>query len=141
LWRCTIDAIGHQFGVAEDGVERSAQLVAHVGQELRLVLTRFRELPAFVLDFIEQPHVLNRDHSLVGKGGDKLDLFVSERAYFSTSQNNHTNGTRFPQKRHTKSGAVAKLALKFVPCVIRVSQNVGNMCWPSIKEDPPNNAA
>jgi hypothetical protein len=30
-----------------------AQLVAHIGEELRLVLACFGELPALVLDFIE----------------------------------------------------------------------------------------
>jgi hypothetical protein len=38
----------HQFSA-------SAQLVAHAGQELRLALARLRQLPALVLDFIEQP--------------------------------------------------------------------------------------
>ena len=39
-----VEAVLHQLGVAEDGVERRAQLVAHVGQELRLVLARHLEL-------------------------------------------------------------------------------------------------
>ena len=56
------------LGDADDGVERRAQLVAHVGEELRLVLARLGELAALVLDFVEQPHVLDRDHRLVGEG-------------------------------------------------------------------------
>ena len=32
--RLAIDVVEDEFGVAEDGVERGAQLVAHVGQEL-----------------------------------------------------------------------------------------------------------
>jgi hypothetical protein len=32
--------------------------VTHIGQKLRLVLARDFELPAFVLDFVEQPRVL-----------------------------------------------------------------------------------
>ena len=43
----------------DDGVERRAQLVAHIGEELRLVLARQLELPALVLDFMEQPRMLN----------------------------------------------------------------------------------
>ncbi len=57
-----IDAVEHQFGVAENGVERRAQLVAHVGQELRFVLARLGELAAFLLDLMEQPRVLDRQH-------------------------------------------------------------------------------
>ena len=44
--------------------------MAHVGEELRLVLACLRELAALVLDFVEQPHVLDGDHRLVGEGLD-----------------------------------------------------------------------
>ena len=37
----------------DDGVERGAQLVAHAGDELRLVLARHLQLPVLVLDFVE----------------------------------------------------------------------------------------
>ena len=32
------------------------------------------ELAVLVLDFVEQPHVLDRDHGLVGERRDQLDL-------------------------------------------------------------------
>ena len=38
--RVAVDIVEDQLGVAENGVERGAQLVAHVGEELRLVLAR-----------------------------------------------------------------------------------------------------
>ena len=41
------------LGDTDDSVERRAQLVAHIGEELRLVLARFRELPALVFDLAE----------------------------------------------------------------------------------------
>jgi hypothetical protein len=53
---------------ADDGVEWRAQLVAHIGEELRLVLARFREQTALVLDFIKEPHVFYCDHRLVREG-------------------------------------------------------------------------
>src|SRR6516164_3836191 len=68
LRRLAISAVRHQFGIAKDGVERRAQLVAHIGEELRFVLARLFKLPALVLDFIEETYILNRDCSLVGKG-------------------------------------------------------------------------
>ena len=79
LRRFAVDAVDDQFGIADDGVERGAQLVAHVGEELRLVLACLGELAARFLNFVEQPHVLDRDHRLVGEGGDQLDLLVGER--------------------------------------------------------------
>src|SRR5690348_1496195 len=74
LGRLAVSAIRHQFGIAEDGVERGAQLMAHIGEELRLVLARFFKLSALVLDFVEQAHVLNRDHGLIGKSLNQLNL-------------------------------------------------------------------
>ena len=55
--------------------------MAHIGEELRLVLARLRKLAALVLDFIEQPHILDCDHRLVGEGSDQFDLAVGERTH------------------------------------------------------------
>ena len=67
FWQLAVNAVRHQFGVAENGVERRAQLVAHVGKELRLVLARDFKLAALVLDFVEQAHILDGDHRLIGE--------------------------------------------------------------------------
>src|SRR5262249_28238482 len=71
--------------------ERRAQLVAHAGEELRLALARLRELAAFFLDFIEQPHVLDRDCRLVGERLDERDLLVSERLEFQSVDGDGSN--------------------------------------------------
>ena len=44
----------HHFGQSDDGVKGRAQLVAHAGEELRLVLARLSKLAAFLLDLVEQ---------------------------------------------------------------------------------------
>src|SRR6516165_10230305 len=49
----TVSAVRHQFRVAQDGVKRRAQLMAHIGQELRFVPARLFKLAALVLDFVE----------------------------------------------------------------------------------------
>src|SRR6516164_6486281 len=59
LRRLTVSAVRHQFGIAQDGIERGAQLVAHIGKELRLVLARLFKLTALVLDLMEQPRILD----------------------------------------------------------------------------------
>ena len=66
-----VEAFLHELGVAEDGGERRPQLVAHVGDELRLVLARDLELAAFLGDLLEQPRVLDGDHGLVGEGRER----------------------------------------------------------------------
>ena len=63
----------HHLGEPDDGVERRAQLVAHAGEELRLVLARLCELAAFLLDLREQPRVLDRQHRLRGEGLQQID--------------------------------------------------------------------
>ena len=70
------------LGEADDGVQRRAQLVRHVGEELGLVLVGGLELAALVLDLVEQAHVLDRDHRLVGEGLQQRDLLVGERPHF-----------------------------------------------------------
>jgi len=73
------------------GVERRAQLVAHAGEELRLVLAGLLELAVLVLNLFEQPHVLDCDCCLVGKGGDQLDLLVGKRSHLAAGQSQKTD--------------------------------------------------
>src|SRR5262249_6106820 len=40
----------HHLRQPDDGIERGAQLMAHAGDEVRLVLARLSQLPALVLD-------------------------------------------------------------------------------------------
>ena len=44
-----------------------------------LMFERFGNFALLRLHLIEQPHILDRDHRLVGEGGDQLDLLVRER--------------------------------------------------------------
>src|SRR6516165_9917054 len=76
----TVSAVRHQFRIAQDGIEWGAQLMAHIGEKLRLVLARDLELTALVLDFVEQADVLDGYARLVGKGRYKVDLLVGEWA-------------------------------------------------------------
>src|SRR5262245_40553720 len=45
----------------------------------RLLLQRLGQFTSAGLHLVEQPHVLNRDHRLIGEGLDKRDLLVIER--------------------------------------------------------------
>ena len=54
--------------------------MGHLAESLQLG-HRAGELVGARLDLIEQPHVLDRDHRLVGEGRDELDLLVGERPY------------------------------------------------------------
>ena len=69
-----------ELGIAEDRVERRAQLVAHIGEELRLVLARDLELVALDLDFVEQAGVLDRQHRLRREGLQQVDRALGKLA-------------------------------------------------------------
>ncbi len=58
---------------ADDGVERRAQLVRHVREELALVAVGDLELAALVLDLAEEAGVLDRERRLAGEGLEQLD--------------------------------------------------------------------
>ena len=47
----------------------------HLGGR-RLLLQRLGEFARARLHLVEQPHVLDRDHRLVGEGLDQFDLLV-----------------------------------------------------------------
>ena len=65
--------LGQHLGEADDGVQRRAQLVRHVGQELRLVLAGDLQLATLVGDLPEETSVLDGQGRLGGKGLEQLD--------------------------------------------------------------------
>ena len=115
------------LGDADDGVERRAQLVAHVGEELRLVLARLRELAALVLDFVEQPHVLDRDHRLVGEGGQEFDLPIGKGAHDVTCQSEHADQNAFTHERHTEDGTMLSEPLCLEPGEFWIGKHIGDL--------------
>ena len=56
---------------------RAADDLQHL-RRCSLLLQRFGKLPRALLLRLEQPHVLDGDHRLVGEGLSQLDLLVSE---------------------------------------------------------------
>jgi hypothetical protein len=45
---------------------------------MQLLLQNLGKLARARLHLVEQPHVLDRDHGLVGEGRDKIDLLLRE---------------------------------------------------------------
>src|SRR5438128_10703640 len=92
------------LGEPDDGVERRAQLVAHVREELALVPARDLELAALLLDFVEQTYVLDRDRRLVRERLDEFDLAFVERPDVVSGEHNAADYSAFPQHRHAEDG-------------------------------------
>ena len=89
-----VDQFGRQRREIVDEIERVLDLVRDAGGELAergellgldqailrgaQILERVRQLSGALLHLLEQPHVLDRDRGLVGKGRDKFDLLLGE---------------------------------------------------------------
>ena len=105
--RLAVDVVEDELGVAEDGIERRAQLMAHIGEELRLVLARLRELPALVLDLMEQARVLDCQHRLGGKGLQQVDGLLWELARSLAADHESADDALGAEQRNNQNGAVA----------------------------------
>src|SRR5262249_44047988 len=93
------------IGEPDDGIERGAQLMTHASHELRLMLAGQLELAALVLDFIEQPHVLDGNCRLVRKSRYKLNLLLGERPDIGAGQSKNADRHALAQHRHGEHGA------------------------------------
>ena len=74
--------------------------MTHVGEELGFVLACFGELPALVLDLVEQADIFNCDGGLVGEGRNQFDLLVGERTDLVAEQGQHADGRAVAHHRH-----------------------------------------
>ena len=70
-----------------------------------LLLERLGELPVSRLELLEQPHVLDRDHRLRGKGLQERDLPVGEGSRRVPSHRDRPDGFALPEKRRGQDRA------------------------------------
>ena len=105
---------------------RAADHLQHVGGR-GLLLQRFSEVIGLRPDLVEQPRVLDRDHRLIGKRRDQLDLLPGERLRDRTAGCNHADGDALAQKRNAEHGAEVAAPDRFSPRVIRIGQHVRNV--------------
>src|SRR5262245_4568956 len=68
-----VESFLHELRVAKDGGEWRSKLMAHVGDELGLVLAGNLQLAAFLCDLVEQARVLQRNHRLIGEALHECD--------------------------------------------------------------------
>ena len=72
-----------------------------------LISQRLREIARLGLHLVEQPHILDGDHGLVGEGRDQFDLLVGEGLDRLACQEQHPD--RLPQAKqgNAKEGPVS----------------------------------
>ena len=65
------------------------------------------------LQLREQPHVLYRDHRLIGEGLDQGDLILRERMDLTTPQSSHAKQRVLAKERHREYRPHVLLAHEF----------------------------
>ena len=100
-----VDTIEKHFCVAENRIKRRAQLVTHVGQELRLMLTGDLELPALVLDLAEQPCILDGEHRLVGESLHDIYGPPRELSLLAPQENKCSEDALRPHERNNQDAS------------------------------------
>ena len=85
----------------DDGVEhrlhvrrRAADDAEHLGRR-RLMLQRLAQFRVALAEFLEQAHVFDSDHRLVGEGLEKCDLLFGERPHLAAANDDDADGIPF----------------------------------------------
>ena len=106
---------------------RAADHLEHIGGR-GLLLQGLAEIARCVLHLVEQPDILDRDHRLVGEGGDELDLLLGERLDPLARQHDHAD--RLRSRAATARRACVRWpasAVRFMQRVFGISHDIGNL--------------
>src|SRR5262249_4456688 len=103
---------------------RAADHLEHIGGG-GLLVQRPAQLARARLHLVEQPHVLDRDHRLIGERGHQLDLLVGKWAHRASHQHDHANRLAFTQQRNTEHRTVVADLRWLYKLVFRIGENVG----------------
>src|SRR5262249_27502099 len=98
-----------------------------------LLLQRLGKLARARLHLIEQPHVLDRDHRLVGEGLDQLDLLIGERPHACALQVKDTDWYPLPHERHSQHSMDTTEPGALKECVFGISLNICDLNRPALK--------
>src|ERR1043166_4333278 len=105
----TLGLAQNQSRESNDRIEGRAQLVAHVGEKLRLVPVGNFELVIFLLNFLKQANVFDGDYRLIGEGLHQLNLFFSKRFDKRTPDRDTTDGGSLSEQRHRQKRSRPRL--------------------------------
>src|SRR6516225_7731667 len=125
-----------EYGLQIEG--RAADHLEHVSGG-GLLFQRFAQFLGARFYLIEQPHVLDRDRGLVGKGFDQLDLLVGKRLDLEAIDQDHSEEIIALEDRHTEEC----MGIVDVFCAIgvfRVSLDVVNVDGPALQSSAGRSA-
>jgi hypothetical protein len=107
-------------------VERRVDRLGHLAERTQLP-DRAREIGRARLHFVEQPHVLDRDHRLVGEGTDQLDLLFGERLDDRAHQSDDPHRGTFAQQWDPEHRAIPGDVLQVEQRVLGIGKAIANI--------------
>src|SRR5262245_13717899 len=121
--------------VLDEGFEHRPKIEARPADDFQdlggggLLLERLCKIPRPRLHLLKQSRVFNRDHGLVRKGIDELDLTFGEWAHFGAPNDDHPNCLACVDQRDGEQGAKTELkrGLVALGIFIRFSQHVRDL--------------
>ena len=122
---------------------RAADDAEHLSR-CRLMLQRLPQFRIAVLQFFEQPHVLDGDHGLIGESFEQFDLPVCERTHLRTANMDRADGNTFAKQRRYQRGPNSHRDIAGGPWhpEIRIQTAARSCIWiVSPVEDRPTNGA
>ena len=124
--------VGELSGLGDDGGQDGFEIDGRIHRladlaERAQLADRLGKLAGAALHLLEQTDVLDRDHRLVGKRLNQLDLLGAEWQGLGACQYQRPNRISFPQQRDGEVGSVLPEFLRFEERVFRVGKNIGNM--------------
>src|SRR5215467_12417961 len=109
----------------------------------RLLLQRLTNLrvglgqrPILLLQFREQPHVLDGDDCLVGEGLQQLDLAIRERPGLGARYLNDADGSTLPQHGDEEAASPADRAAKGLMLVLWIEVDIGYVDNRTLEDRP-----
>ena len=122
----------------DDGVEHGLQIERRIDRladltERAQLPDRLRELARARLHLVEQPHVLDRDHRLVGEGSDQLDLLLGKGINSGARQKQDADRSSLAEERNTERCPVVPNGYEPTQIVLRIVLNIADMNGLSFK--------
>ena len=87
---CSVYRIAQPRSIFDNHVKHRLNIRRRAGDDAQ-DFTRRRLLFQRLLEFVEQPHVLDGDHRLVGEGFEELDLRRGEGAHLDATRAEYSN--------------------------------------------------
>src|SRR5215470_13263016 len=123
----TVDIVENELSVADNSVQRGTQFVAHIGEELGLVLAFDLELVTFFIDFTEQARILDGEHRLLSEGLDEIDCSLWKVSGFPSPDHQEANDlTSRPRQRRGQLRPISGMQDDGVDRIRRLLADVGN---------------